>query len=99
MNYEGKKILILEGYARQCLPFMRSFKKLGCEVTLLCNSKIDLGYVSRLPDHKILGICDPDSYEESERFICDLIKKGNYDLVVPLVDFSARILSENKVEL
>ncbi len=98
-DYKGKKILILEGYARQCLPFMRSFKKLGCDITLLCGSKLDLGYWSRYPDKKIVGVCDPDRYEESERYICDLIKKGHYDLVLPLVDFSARILSENKKEL
>lgn len=99
MDYKGKHILILEGYARQCLPFMKSFKKMGCEVTLLCGSKLDLGYWSRYPDHKIVGICDPDRYEESEQYICDLIKNGHYDLVLPLVDFSARILSENKEEL
>lgn len=99
MNYSGKRILILEGYARQCLPFMRSFKKHGCEVTLLCNSRLDLGYVSRYADHKILGICDPDRYEESRDYICNLIKTKKYDLVLPLVDFSARILSENKEEL
>lgn len=99
MDYKGKKILILEGYARQCLPFMRSFKKHGCEVTVLCNSKIDLGYASRFPDHKIIGICDPDRYVESEKYICDLIRKGKYDLVLPLVDFSAKILSDNKMEL
>lgn len=99
MDYKGKKILILEGYARQCLPFMRSFKKHGCELTLLCNSKLDLGFVSRYADHKILGICDPDRYEESAAYICNLIKTGNYDLILPLVDFSARILSENKEEL
>ena len=50
-DYKGKHILILEGYARQCLPFMKSFKKMGCEITLLCGSKLDLGYWSRYPDH------------------------------------------------
>lgn len=99
MDYHGKKILVLEGYARQCLPYMRSFKKHGCDVTLLCNSKLDLGYVSRYADHKILGICDPERYEESRDYICNLIKTNQYDLVLPLVDFSARILSENKEEL
>ena len=98
-SYRGKHVLILEGYARQCLPFMQSFKKHGCEITLLCGSKLDLGYWSRLPDHKIVGICDPDRYEASRDYICDLIRKGHYDLVVPLVDFSARILSEHKEEL
>jgi len=97
--FEGKHVLILEGYARQCLPFMRAFKKHGCEVTLLCNSKLDLGYVSRFADHKILGICDPSRYEETRDYIVELVKTDKYDLVIPLVDFSARILSENKEEL
>ena len=78
---KGKHILILEGYARQCLPYMREFKKMGCEISLLCHTRLDCGYASRLPDHKILGICDPDRYEDSERFIVDLIKTGKYDLV------------------
>ncbi len=96
---KGKKILILEGYARQCLPYMREFKKMGCEISLLCHTKLDCGYASRLPDHKILGVCDPDLYEESEKYIIDLIKTGKYDLVFPLVDFSAGILAAHKEEL
>ncbi len=96
MDFKGKRVLILEGYARQCLPFLKEFKKLGCETTLLCNSKIDCGWVSRLPEHKILGICDPDRYGESEKYIVELVKTGNYDMVFPLVDFSAGILSANK---
>lgn len=99
MDYKDIRVLILEGYARQCLPFMESFKKCGCEVTVLCNSKLDLAYVSRFADYKLVGVCNPTKYDESEKFICRLIKTGNYDLVVPLVDFSARILSANKEEL
>ena len=98
-DFKGKHILILEGYARQCLPYMREFKKLGCEISLLCHTKLDCGYASRLPDHKILGICDPEQYKESEKYIVDLVKTGKFDMVFPLVDFSAQILSENKEEL
>lgn len=98
-DFRGKHILILEGYARQCLPYIREFKKFGCEITLLCQSRLDCGYVSRLPDHKILGVCNPDDYKSSEKYIVDLIKTGKYDMVFPLVDFSAQILSEHKEEL
>ena len=95
----GKHVLILEGYCKQCLPFIRGFKDLGCEVSILCGSRLDCGYASRLPDHKILGICDMKRPDESEEYIVRLIKEGHYDLVFPLFDFSARILSHHKEEL
>lgn len=95
----GKKVLIPEGYCKQCLPFIRGFKDLGCEVTILCSSKLDCGYASRLPDHKILGVCDLKKPAESERYIVDLVKTGDYDIVVPIFDFAARILAHHKKEL
>ena len=96
---KGKHVLVLEGYCKQCLPFIRGFKELGCVVSVLCKSKWDCGYASRLPDHKILGVCDFNKPEESEKYIIELIKKGNYDLVVPVFEFGARILAHNKKEL
>lgn len=98
-EYVGKHILLLEGYSRQSLPFMKEFRKLGCVISILCNSKLDCGYVSRLPHNKILGMCDRNDYESSEKYIVNLIKNSNFDIVFPLGDFGARILSENKVEL
>lgn len=98
-RFKGKKILILEGYCKQCLPFIRGFRELGCEVTVLCGSRLDCSYVSRLPHHKILGICDVHKPEESEAYIVDLIKTGNYDLIFSPFDFSAKILANRKDEL
>ena len=97
--YSGRHVLVLEGNCKQSLPFIRGFKELGCEVSVLCGSRLDCSFASRLPDHKILGICDVHRPEESEQFIVDLIKKGHYDLVFPPFDFSARILSHHKQEL
>lgn len=94
-----KHVLILEGYCKQCLPFIRGFKELGCEVTVLCGSRLDCSYASRLPDYKILGVCDFARPEESERYIVDLVKTGRFDIVFPPFDFSARILSHHKQEL
>ena len=97
--YSNRHVLILEGYCKQCLPFIRGFKEQGCEVSVLCGSRLDCGYASRLPDHKILGVCDIHKPEESERYIVDLIKTGRFDLVFPPFDFSARILAHNKKAL
>lgn len=99
MGFEGIKVLILEGYARQSIPFAKEFRKMGCRVTVLCNSKGDVAYWSRFPNKKIVGICDPKRYNESSDYICKLIKESHFDLVVPLVDFSAKILSKNFEEL
>ena len=96
--YSGKRILILEGYARQCLPLIRAFKKAGCHVAVLCNTKLDIAYVSRKPDEKILGICDREREIDTEEQVRTLLKTGKYDIVVPCVDFSAAILSRNKEE-
>jgi len=98
-RFKGKKVLILEGYCKQCLPFIRGFRGLGCEVTVLCGSKWDCSYVSRLPKHKIVGICDVHKPVESEEYIVNLIKTRNYDLVFAPFDFSARILANRKEEL
>lgn len=97
--YAGKHILILEGYCKQCLPFIRGFKEQGCEVSVLCSSRLDCAYASVLPDHKILGTCDVHKPEESEEYIVNLVKTGRFDMVFPPFDFSARILSHHKDEL
>lgn len=97
-QFEGIRVLLLEGYARQSLPLIKAFKKLGCEVTALCQSKLDVAYVSRYTDHKMLGICDRERVDETTEQIRQLLTTGAYDVVVPTVDFSAEILSKNKEE-
>lgn len=98
MDFQGIRVLVLEGYARQSLPLIRAFNKLGCEVTTLCNSKLDVGYVSRYAHKKYIGTCDRDKVNETTQQVRELIQTGNYDVVVPTVDFSAEILSDNKEE-
>lgn len=98
MGFEGIRVLVLEGYARQSLPVMRALKELGCKVSVLCNSKMDIAYASRIPDEKILGICDTEKYTETEECIRNLLKTGRFDVVIPLVDFSEKILAYNKDE-
>lgn len=97
--FSGKHVLVLEGYTKQSLPFIRGFKKLGCEVSVLCGSKWDCAYWSRYADHKILGLCDLHKTEESEKYIIELVKKGKFNMVFAPFEFSARILSHNKEEL
>lgn len=98
MDWINKRVLILEGYARQSLALAKEFNKLGCDVSALCGSKLDVCYNSRYVKHKILGICDREKIEETTNQIRTLLQSGKFDLVVPTVDFSAAILSKNKKE-
>ena len=98
MDFSKIHVLILEGYARQALPMIKAFRKLGCTVTTLNSSKLDVGYTSRYPNYRIIGTCSRDNYEGTVEQIRQMLKTKKYDLVVPLVDFSAELLSRNYIE-
>lgn len=95
---KGKRILLFDGFVKQSLPYMRSFKKFGCEITVVCRSKIDCAYFSRLPDHKIMWEYDYDNPASTAR-ILDLIKSGKYDIVYPMFDGTVQLISHHKEEL
>lgn len=96
---KGKRILVLDGFAKQCLPFLRGFRELGCEVTVVCGSKLDVGYASRLPHHKVLTKLDIRNCIGTEDFYLDLVKSGNYDIIIPLFDNSSRTVARLKTEM
>lgn len=98
MDFKNKRVLVLEGYARQSLPLIKAFHKLGCHVAALCSSKLDVAYASRYTDEKILGVCDREDIDATTEQVRKLLRTGDYDVVVPTVDFSAALLSENKIE-
>ena len=98
MQFQGKRVLILEGYARQSLALVQAFNKLSCNVSVLCGSKLDLCYWSRYVNKRILGICDRNLVKETEEQVRMLIQSHDYDVVVPATDFSAELLSRNKDE-
>ena len=98
MDFRNIRVLLLEGYARQILPMAKAFRELGCEVTTLNSSKLDVGYTSRYPQRKIIDVCSQDDYEGTVEVIRRLLQTKKYDLVVPMVDFSAAILSKYKEE-
>lgn len=98
MTFEGIRVLILEGYARQSLPLIHAFHKLGCHVAALCSSKLDVAYASRLTDEKVLGVCDRENPTGTAQAVRELLMTGRYDVVIPTVDFSAKLLADHKEE-
>lgn len=98
-NFNGIQVLLVDGYARQTLCMAKALKKLGAVVSVACFSKLDVGYASKYPDHKLLFPCDKEDYKEQERCVSEQIKKGLYDVVIPMTDHSATYLSRKKTEL
>lgn len=91
-----KRILILDGYARQTLPMTKGFKEIGCHVTVAYFSKLDVGYASKHPDRKYKFNCHKEDYQKQYEIAKGLIESGEYDLVVPMTDYSAMYLAANK---
>lgn len=93
------KVLLIEGRARQVLPMSKALKALGCEVTTYNSSKLDPGYASRYPDRKLIAFCDASMPEKSYKAIKAELEKYQYDIVIPLNDDVAIILSQHKQNL
>lgn len=93
------KILLCEGMARQVLPMSKSLRELGCEVTTYNTSKLDPGYASKYPHRKIIGFFDIKEPEKTYASIKKELEKYHYDLVIPMNDDVAIILSKHKEDL
>ena len=52
--YANVSILIYGAGGRQALPIIKGFSKLGCRVTVYCDSRFDTGFLSRYSNKKIL---------------------------------------------
>ena len=97
--YSNVRVLLIEGRARQVMPLMESLHKLGCHVTTYNASKLDMGYASHYPDKKIVSFCNAKEPDKSWEAISKELKTKQYDLVIPLNDFVAIMLSQHKEEL
>lgn len=96
---KGVKVLLLEGFGRQIMPMMQALYDLKCHITTYNKSKLDLGYASRYPDKKLIAFWDRNDAQKSLDALRDVLKNDKYDVVIPMTDFSAMLLSQNKEEL
>ena len=96
MDFKGVRVLVLDGYGRQCAIVLKELHNLGCDITTLNTSKWDVGYASRYPKHKIL--------EPQTRYDMDKLKKvldreilsDKYDVVFPMLEPATDLLWANK---
>ena len=94
MDFKGKKVLLLDGFGRQIASILIQLRRLGCVVTTMNASKLDIGYSSRYPKKKILvkGIReDSDIYREAIR---KAISEEKYDIIFPVIERSTEIVHE-----
>jgi len=98
-SFAGIRVLLVEGRTRQVMPMMESLRKLGCYVVTHNVSRLDMGYASHYPNKKVLGFCDPSDEEKSYESILKAVIDHKIDLIIPLNDFVAILLSKRKDEI
>lgn len=96
---ERVKVLLPEASGRQALPMVRALKKLGCEVFTVQEKKSDLGAVTRYADRKLIAPGVDSDSNVAASFYSNLARTEDFDLVIPLSDFSAGIFAGLKREL
>lgn len=98
MNFGGLRVLVLDGSGKQTLAMIRGLKEIGCIVTVICKSKLDVCYVSRLPDKKLqmpeMAIVD-DNYIRS---LLQLVSTGSYDVLMPIGELSTNPVTQHEDE-
>ena len=94
-DLRGVRVLLLEGFARQNMALMPALKALGCHLTTYNASKLDVGYASKYPDVRLIRFWDREDAEASFAALMDVLRQGHYDVVIPMTDFSATLLSDH----
>lgn len=99
MIYKNIRVLLADGGARQTLTILHGLKEIGCHVTVLCSSKADVCYNSRLPDNKILNYDAAGSYDGFEDAVLELVKTGEYDVLFPVAEITTNKVTLHEEEL
>lgn len=89
---------MLDGSGKQTLAMIRGLKEIGCHVTALCASKLDVCYVSNLPDEKLLM---PDMAIVNDHYIETLLKivsSGSYDVLMPIGELTTNPITQHESE-
>lgn len=93
------RILVLAGDARQCLPIVRALRARGDHVTVACESRLSMGWLSRYPHRRVRV---PSAEHQPEAFVealRRLVATDAYDVTLPLFDLCAHLVCEHKAEL
>lgn len=96
MEQYSDKILLTDGHARQALALARAFKELGCTVTALCESGLDVCAKSRYVDKVVKDTSIQERPDLRVERVLKEIADGSYTLVVSCSDITAEQIALNK---
>lgn len=97
--FQGLRILLLDGETVQAVCMAEELRSIDCHVTVLCCSRCSYGYYSKYPNKRILLPCKPNDYNEVFSFLYNLLRTNHYDVVLPMNDDGAIVLSKYKKQL
>lgn len=98
MDFTKVRVLLTDGGARQTLTILHGLKEIGCHVTVLCSSKLDVCYASNLPDEKILNENAAGSFDGFENFLLSVIRTGKYDVLLPVAEMTTNKVTRHEEE-
>ena len=98
MDFSKVRVLLLDGGARQTLTILHDLHELGCHVTVLCSTRHDVCYVSKLPNEKILNENAAGSHEGFESFLLPLLESGKYDVLLPVAEMTTNKVTQHEEE-
>jgi len=93
------RVLLLDGDTRQVLPVARALRAKGHVVTVACESRLSLGWLSREPHHRVLVASAEHAPEALLEDVRRLVRSGNYDILIPLFDLCAHLVADHQEEL
>lgn len=95
MDYQGKRILVLDGYGRQIPIVLEQLSSLGFVITTLNCSKLDVGYTSKYPVKRLVYPETRHSQESLKAVLDKELLSGDYDYVFPMLEPATYVLLSN----
>ncbi len=98
MNFKGMRVLVLDGYGRQIPSILHQLHNLGCIITTVNESRLDVGYTSRYPQKRIVQKGIREDKAVYRNLIERELSSGEYDVVFPMLEKATDILHRLEAE-
>jgi|GEM_PF-4778690 len=95
---EKKTALILDGHAIQALPVCKKLIELGYSTVSFCSEKYSYGYFSKYSNQSVL-VTALNNSDEYYLTLLNYLKKYSIDVVIPMIDENAKLVSIHKNEI